>query len=67
MTSETSTPVTEDMTVNNTIKDYPPTIEVFTRFGIDSCCGGAVSIKEAAARDGAALDEIMSALNLAAQ
>ncbi len=55
--------ITKDMIVNDVIRDYPRTITVFTRFGIDSCCGGAVSIEEAAKRDGASLDELLRALN----
>ena len=58
--------VTEDLVVNDCIKLYPKTIGIFTQFKIDSCCGGAVSIKEAAARDGADLDAILAALNEAA-
>jgi regulator of cell morphogenesis and NO signaling len=58
--------ITEDMVVNDAIKLYPKTIGVFTQFNIDSCCGGAVSIKDAAKRDGATLDELIKALNEAA-
>lgn len=58
--------ITKDLVVNDVIRDYPGTIGVFTNFGIDSCCGGAVSIEEAARRDGAALDELLDALNKAA-
>jgi len=58
--------ITKEMVVNDCIRDYPGTIGVFTNFNIDSCCGGAVSIAEAAARDGADLDSLMEALNEAA-
>jgi iron-sulfur cluster repair protein YtfE (RIC family) len=58
--------VTKDIVVNDCIKLYPKTIGVFTRFKIDSCCGGAVSIEAAAKRDGADLDEILKALEEAA-
>jgi regulator of cell morphogenesis and NO signaling len=54
------------MFVHDCIKLYPKTIGVFTRFKIDSCCGGAVSIEAAAKRDGAPLDAILQALNEAA-
>ena len=40
--------ITKDIVVNDCIKLYPKTIGVFTRFKIDSCCGGAVPIEEAA-------------------
>lgn len=58
--------ITEDQVVNDVIKEHPTTIGVFTRFNIDSCCGGAVSIKAAAERDGASLEDILKALNEAA-
>jgi regulator of cell morphogenesis and NO signaling len=41
------------MTVNDVIRTSPRTIEVFNRFGIDACCGGASTLAEAGARDGA--------------
>ncbi len=58
--------VTKEMLVNDCIRLHPNTIGVFTRFRIDSCCGGAVAIEAAAKRDGAPLDELMTALNKAA-
>lgn len=41
------------MTVNETIRRFPATVEIFNRYGIDACCGGAASVAEAAVRDGA--------------
>ena len=58
--------VKKELVVNDCIKLYPNTIGIFTKFNIDSCCGGAVSIEEAARRDGAELDALMTALNEAA-
>ncbi len=58
--------VKKELVVNDCIKLYPGTIGVFTKFNIDSCCGGAVSIEEAARRDGAELEALMTALNEAA-
>lgn len=54
------------MIVNDAIKLYPNTISVFSKFRIDSCCGGAVSIEEAAKRDKADLNELLKKLNEAA-
>jgi len=48
--------------VNDAIRLYPETIAIFNEFGIDTCCGGADPIVEAARRDGADLDELMAAL-----
>ncbi|MFQ5441799.1 MAG: DUF542 domain-containing protein [Thermodesulfobacteriota bacterium] len=58
--------VTKEIVVNDCIKLYPNTIGVFTRFNIDSCCGGAVSIEDAARRDGADLGALLRELNEAA-
>jgi regulator of cell morphogenesis and NO signaling len=61
-----SAKITGATVVNDAIRLYPETIGVFTRFDIDSCCGGAASIEEAARRDGAPLAELLEALNEAA-
>jgi hypothetical protein len=49
-------------TVNSLIARYPATVAVFSRFGIDTCSGGAVSVREAARRDGADPDALIVAL-----
>ena len=49
--------------VNEAIRLYPETIPVFNAFGIDSCCGGAVPIEIAAARDGADVTALLAELN----
>jgi iron-sulfur cluster repair protein YtfE (RIC family) len=49
-------------TVNELLLAVPATVEVFNAFGIDACCGGAVPVAEAAARDGAPLEALLDAL-----
>lgn len=49
-------------TVNETVARAPKTMEVFNRFGLDTCCGGGVAVREAALRDGVDLDALMTAL-----
>jgi iron-sulfur cluster repair protein YtfE (RIC family) len=49
--------------VNDVIAAMPRTIGVFNDHGIDACCGGAVTIREAAERDGADLYALMRALH----
>jgi len=50
-------------TVNETLRRHPEAVEIFNRFGIDACCGGAASIAEAAARDGADAAALLDALH----
>ena len=59
--------ITPDMTLNDVIRKYPNTIGVFNRFNIDSCCGGARSIKDMAAQDKVELDAFIQALKEAAE
>jgi iron-sulfur cluster repair protein YtfE (RIC family) len=40
--------ITSEMTVNEIITKYPATVSVFSRHGIDSCCGGALPLSEVA-------------------
>ena len=54
-------------TVNELIALYPETIAVFNRFGIDSCCGGAEPVADAARRDGADVDALLVALRAAVE
>jgi regulator of cell morphogenesis and NO signaling len=51
-----------EISVNEAIRLVPASVEVFNRYGIDACCGGAASIREAALRDGAPLDALMGEL-----
>ncbi len=34
--------------VNAVMTQYPSTIEVFNRFGVDTCCGAVLSVEQAA-------------------
>ncbi len=49
--------------VNDVIQSHPATTNVFNEFGIDACCGGAVSIHDAALRDGADPAALLNALD----
>lgn len=48
----TQLPFFAELTVNETIQRYPDTLAVFTAFGIDTCCGGAVRISDVVKRHG---------------
>lgn len=58
--------ITPDMTLNDVIRKYPNTIGVFNRFNIDSCCGGARSLRDMAAQDKVDLEAFMKSLKEAA-
>ena len=56
--------ITKDTIVNEVINKYPETDKIFTRFGVDMCCGGVQSIeKTAIACNVKNLDELVDALN----
>jgi regulator of cell morphogenesis and NO signaling len=59
---QSTTEIDSASTVNQVIARYPATIAVFNRFGIDTCCGGAEPIADAARRDGADLEALLTAL-----
>lgn len=50
--------ITLDMTVNAIVETSPETLPVFQAYGIDTCCGGALPVREVAEKhklDSAAL------------
>ena len=59
---QTTEDVVEEMTVNEVIQRSPESIAVFNELGIDTCCGGALTLPEAAARKGVPLPELLKAL-----
>jgi len=40
------------LTVAQILDTHPATAAVFTRFGLDTCCGGILTVEEAAHRHG---------------
>lgn len=61
MTSKTRSELAE-RSVNDVIARFPESVAVFNAFGIDACCGGAESVTEAARRDGADPEALVTAL-----
>jgi iron-sulfur cluster repair protein YtfE (RIC family) len=51
-----------ELTVNETIRLHPATVAVFRARGIDSCCGGALRVADAAARHGIDPDVLLEEL-----
>jgi iron-sulfur cluster repair protein YtfE (RIC family) len=54
--------ITPEMSLNEIIRKYPNTMGVFNRFNVDSCCGGARSLKVVAVEDKLDLQEFIKAL-----
>jgi iron-sulfur cluster repair protein YtfE (RIC family) len=54
--------ITPEMSLNEIIRKYPNTMGVFNRFNVDSCCGGARSLKVVVAEDKLDLQEFIKAL-----
>ncbi len=52
----------ETTTLNEAIRLHPESVAVFREFGLDTCCGGAATIAEAATRHDVPLDELLRAL-----
>ncbi len=57
--------ITEEMSINQVLKLYPQVMGVFNTFRMDSCCGGARSLGQAAREDGADIQALLSALRQA--
>lgn len=51
------------LTINEIVAKYPQTIPVFNRFGFDTCCGGGITVPDAARRDRIDLDAVLTALH----
>jgi regulator of cell morphogenesis and NO signaling len=55
------------LTINEIVSDQPAALAVLQRFGIDACCGGALTLAEAAARQGVTEAEVLDAIALATE
>ena len=64
-TSAIASSIDASSTVNDIVARYPSTLAVFNAFGIDTCCGGALPVSEAAARHKIPLNALRSALESA--
>jgi regulator of cell morphogenesis and NO signaling len=62
---QNSTQLDPNLTINEIVALYPATIPIFNRFGMDTCCGGGVSVDEAARQDGIDVDDVLAALRAA--
>ena len=55
------------MTVNEVLREFPATLAVLNRYGVDTCCGGGAALPVAAAAAGISLEEFVAALEAAAR
>jgi regulator of cell morphogenesis and NO signaling len=51
------------LTLNEIVSRYPDALHVLHSYGLDTCCGGALSLKDAVAHHGLDLAEIQAALS----
>jgi regulator of cell morphogenesis and NO signaling len=58
--------VDEKTTVREMVRRFPQVRQSLEEMGIDYCCGGDVSLQEAAASQGVSLDALLQALDEAA-
>ncbi len=52
----------EDVTLNTLVALYPAALPVLERFGLDTCCGGALPLRTAAEHHQLDLAELVCAL-----
>ena len=56
-----------DETLNTIVARYPLALPVLQRFGLDTCCGGALPLSTAAEHHGLDLGALLAALREAAE
>lgn len=58
----TTAPIDPDLSVNEVIRRWPAAIGPLNEFGIDTCCGGAASLRDAATDAGVPLATLTTTL-----
>ena len=56
-------PTTADLTVGDVAHRYSGTLDTMKQLGINHCCGANLTLREAAASAGVALEALLQALN----
>jgi iron-sulfur cluster repair protein YtfE (RIC family) len=59
MTTRTDTQFTGDLTLNEITSAVPRALEVFNRYGLDSCCGGAKPLGLVCQKHGLDLEQVL--------
>jgi regulator of cell morphogenesis and NO signaling len=59
MTTRIDAPISGDATLNEITSAVPRALEVFNRYGLDSCCGGAKPLGLVCERHGLDLEQVL--------
>lgn len=59
--------ITPSMTINEAVRQFPNTMKVFSRHGLDTCCGGHQKIGDSAKSAGADIGRLLADLEAVAQ
>ena len=59
MTMPASAPLDATSTINDLVARHPHSLPVLSELGIDTCCGGAKSLSDAAAAVGLATESLI--------
>ena len=62
MTTTESRPIATTDTINAIVALYPAVLPALQRFGLDTCCGGALPLATAAAHHGLDVQALLEAL-----
>ena len=62
MTTTESRPIATTDTINAIVALYPAALPALQRFGLDTCCGGALPLATAAAHHGLDVQALLEAL-----
>jgi regulator of cell morphogenesis and NO signaling len=58
-------PITTEQPLNTIVAEYPQTLPILHRFGLDACCGGAIPLGKACEHHGLDLAQLLTALQAA--
>jgi regulator of cell morphogenesis and NO signaling len=53
------------LSVNETIRRWPASVVALNAFGVDACCGGAATLRAAAADADVPLDDLLAGIRAA--
>lgn len=59
----TEAPITAELTVGDVTHHYAGALDIMKDMGINHCCGAHLTLREAAASAGVALEALLDALN----